>query len=432
MLHSNLSVNHLGHLTLAGRDTVELCEKYGTPLMLMDEKRIRDRMREYIDTMREVFPAGSMPLLASKAFCCREIYRIASEEGMGCDIVSCGELYTAKSALFPLENAYFHGNNKTDEDIEYALDCGVGTFICDNREEIVSLSQIAARRAISVRVILRVTPGIDPHTHEAINTGKVDSKFGTPIETGQALELVRDLISLPAIKLDGLHCHVGSLCFDSKPFVDAAAIMISFMAQIRRETGLTLGVLNLGGGYGVRYTEKDPEFSISDNLRFVASKIEECCEAEDFPTPRVLLEPGRSIVADAGVTLYTVGAVKTINGYKSYVSIDGGMSDNPRYALYRSEYTVLDASRAAEKADFTATVAGRLCESGDLIAEDVKLARPTRGERLAVLVTGAYNYSMASNYNRIPRPPVVFISPDGADRIVIRRETYEDMVRLDV
>ncbi len=432
MLHSNISVNEAGHLTLAGRDTVGLADRYGTPLMLMDEARIRKRMREYADTMREVFAPGSMPLFASKAFCCKEMYRIAADEGIGTDIVSGGELYTARAAGFPLERAYFHGNNKTDADIAFALDCGVGTFICDNREELYALSRIASERGVTANVILRVTPGIDPHTHAAINTGKVDSKFGTAIETGQAAELIKELITLPALDLIGLHCHVGSLCFDSQPFIDAAHIMITFMAQVRDFTGKTLGTLNLGGGYGVRYVESDPEFSIPDNLRLVSQAVKENCAKVNFPEPRILLEPGRSIVADAGVTVYTVGSVKTITGYKSYVSIDGGMSDNPRYALYGSKYTVLNASHADKPADFTATVAGRLCESGDLIGEDIALARPERGDKLAVLVTGAYNYSMASNYNRIPRPPVVFISPDGSDRVVIRRETFEDVASLDV
>ena len=432
MLHTNLGVNGLGHLTLAGRDTVELAEQYGTPLMMMDEDRVRTRMREYVGTMSEVFAPGSMPLFASKALSCKEMYRIAKSEGMGTDIVSCGELYTAYSAGFPMEKAYFHGNNKTDADISYALDCGVGTFICDNIEELRALSVESSRRGITQRVILRVTPGIDPHTHEAINTGKVDSKFGTAIETGQAIELVKTLLSMPSLELIGLHCHVGSLCFDSKPFIDAAAIMIAFMAKVREVTGRTLSVLNLGGGYGVRYVESDPEFSIPDNLRLVAREIKKCCAEYDFPEPQILLEPGRSIVADAGLTVYTVGSVKTITGYKSYVSIDGGMSDNPRYALYKSAYTILNASRADAEADFVATVAGRLCESGDLLGEDIPLAKPERGDKLAVLVTGAYNYAMASNYNRIPRPPVVFIAPNGEDHVAIRRETFEDVAKLDI
>ena len=431
MLHTNLDINEKGHLTLAGRDTVELAEKYGTPLYLIDEKRVREKMRTYVDAMKKYFGRGSVPLLASKALCFKKIYQIANEEGMCTDIVSPGELYTASCAGFPMEKAYFHGNNKTDEDIALAIKLKIGCFIADNREELDSISRISKEEGVVSRVILRVTPGIDPHTHAAISTGKVDSKFGTAIETGQAIELVKYILTLPNINLTGIHCHVGSLCFDSKPFIDAADIMVAFMAKIREETGVTLTDLNLGGGYGVRYIETNPHIAIADNIRQVAEHVSAVCEKEKFPYPRVLLEPGRSIVADAGVTLYSVGSVKTITGYKSYISIDGGMTDNPRYALYGSDYTVLNASDANAEPDMIATIAGRCCESGDLIQENVKIKRPERGDKIAVLVTGAYNYSMASNYNRIPRPPVVMISPDGDDYIAVRRETYEDLINLD-
>ncbi len=432
MLHTNLDINEKGHLTLAGRDTVELAEKYGTPLYLTDERRIREKMRVYVDSMKKYFGHGSVPLLASKALCFKRIYEIANEEGMCTDIVSPGELYTALRAGFPMEKAYFHGNNKTDADIAFAIESGIGCFIADNREELDAISRIAGEKGITQRIILRVTPGIDPHTHAAITTGKVDSKFGTAIETGQAMELVKYILTLKNIELTGIHCHVGSLCFDSQPFLDAADIMVAFMAKIREETGLTLRTLNLGGGYGVRYIEANPHIDIADNIRQVAEHVGAVCEMTGFPYPQVLLEPGRSIVADAGVTLYSVGSVKTITGYKSYISIDGGMPDNPRYALYQSDYTVLNASRASDEPDMIATVAGRCCESGDLIQEDVKIKRPERGDKIAVLVTGAYNYSMASNYNRIPRPPVVMISPDGDDYIAVRRETYDDLIKLDM
>ena len=432
MLHTNLGINEQGHLTLAGADVVSLAEKYGTPLYLLDEARVRMRCREYVQAMREYFGGGSLPLFASKALCFKGIYKIVAEEGMGTDIVSPGELYTAHAAGFPLEKAYFHGNNKTDADIAYAMDLNIGYFIADNREELLEIDRQAKARARKQKVILRVTPGIDPHTHAAITTGKVDSKFGTAIETGQALELVREILSMDGIDLVGIHCHVGSLCFDSKPFLDAADIMIAFMAQVRAQTGHTLSVLNLGGGYGVRYIESNPHIDIADNIRQVAEHVRAQCAKQDFPQPQVLLEPGRSIVADAGVTLYSAGSVKTITGYKSYVSVDGGMPDNPRYALYQSDYTVLNASRAADAPDMVATIAGRCCESGDLIQEDVKIKRPERGDIIAVLVTGAYNYSMASNYNRLPRPAIVMIGVDGSDSVAVRRESYEDLIRNDL
>jgi len=439
MLHTNLSVNEKGHLTMAGVDVVAMAEKYGTPLMLVDEQRVRENCRTYVKAMKEHFGGDSMPLFASKALCFKHLYKIVEEEGMGTDIVSPGELYTAKAAGFPLEKAYFHGNNKTDADIRYGIDAGIGYFIADNREELTEINRYAGEKGIRQKVILRVTPGIDPHTHAAISTGKVDSKFGTAIETGQALALIKEILALPHIDLVGIHCHVGSLCFDSKPFLDAADIMIAFMAEVKEKTGKELGVLNLGGGYGVRYIASNPTIDIADNIRQVAEHVKEQCARFALPLPQVLMEPGRSIVADAGLTLYTAGSVKTITGYKSYISIDGGMTDNPRYALYQSDYTVLNATKAGEAPDMVATIAGRCCESGDLIQEDVKIKRPVRGDVIAVLVTGAYNYAMASNYNRIPRPAIVMLGLEektapGAERdyVAVKRESYEDLIRNDL
>jgi diaminopimelate decarboxylase len=431
VLHSNVTVNEKGHLCFAGLDTVELAEKYGTALYLMDEDRIRDRIRLYQSAMAESFGGDSGPLYAGKAFCCRAIYRVMAEEGMRIDLVSPGELHTAASAGFPMENAYFHGNNKTDADIRFAIEKGVGTFVADNREELDAIQREAALAGLRQRVLLRVTPGIDPHMHAAIATGKVDSKFGSPIETGQASELTAYALAQPNIALEGFHCHIGSQIFDVAPFCDAADVMLRYLAEVREKLGYTAGVLNLGGGFGVRYLASDPEIDYRKTVATIASHVRATCAALDFPCPTVLMEPGRSIVADAGMTLYTVGSVKTIRGYKSYVSVDGGMPDNPRYALYQSAYTVVNASRADADPDFTATIAGRCCESGDLIQENVALKRPERGDILAVLVTGAYNYSMASNYNRIPRPPVVMIR-GGEDRLIVRRETYEDLTSLDL
>ena len=279
--------------------------------------------------------------------------------------------------------------------------------------------------------MLRITPGIDPHTHKAISTGKVDSKFGSPIETGQADNIVSYALSLPNVKLEGFHCHIGSQIFDVKPFCDAADIMIGFIARVRERFGFVCRILNLGGGFGVRYTDQDPAIDYEGNIRLISEHIDRRCAEHYVDKPVILMEPGRSLVADAGLTLYQVGSVKRIPGFKNYVSIDGGMTDNPRYALYQSPYTALIANKAAQKADLFCTIAGRCCESGDLIQENVMLQTPERGDYLAVLVTGAYNYSMASNYNRIPRPPVVLLS-GGRDRLAVRRETYEDLVRLDV
>ena len=430
VIHSNVTVGENGHLYFAGLDTVELAATYGTALYLMDEDRIRERCRLFRAAMSESFGGESGPLFAGKAFCCRAIYRIMAQEGMRIDLVSPGELHTAHAAGFPMERAYFHGNNKTDADVAFAISKGVGYFVADNREELDAIEREAAAAGICQRILLRVTPGIDPHTHAAITTGTVDSKFGLPIETGQAMELTAYALSLPHVELMGFHCHIGSQIFETTPFLDAAEVMIRYLASVRDTLGFTASVLNLGGGFGVRYVESDPEIDYAAVIAEMAARVRILCEEALLPLPTVLIEPGRSTVADAGMTLYTVGSVKTIRGYKSYVSVDGGMPDNPRYALYGSAYTVVNASRADAPTDLVATVAGRCCESGDILQENVSLATPVRGDILAVLVTGAYNYSMASNYNRIPRPPVIMIS-QGKARVAVRRETYDDLLSLD-
>lgn len=430
MLHKNLSVNDLGHLCIGGVDTISLAEKYKTALYVIDENQIRENARTYINAMKKYFGGNSGPLFASKALCFTEIYRIIASEGMRTDIVSPGELYTAIKAGFPLENAFFHGNNKTDADIEYAIQNKIGYFVVDNKYELDCINETAKNYQIKQNILLRISPGIDPHTHAKISTGSVDSKFGTAIETGQAEELCKYALSLENVKLDGFHCHIGSQIFDCEPFCDAADIMLKFIAHIKSSLGFEATVLNLGGGFGVRYVESDPEIDYEANIKEIAEHIDRQCEAFNINRPCILMEPGRSIVANAGLTLYTVGSVKNITGYKSYVSIDGGMPDNPRYALYQSAYTVLVANKANKEKDFACTIAGRCCESGDLIAEDIYIQEPQKNDILAVLVTGAYNYSMASNYNRLPRPAVVIIK-DGVDRLGVRRETYADLVSLD-
>lgn len=430
MICNNISVNEKGHLTFAGYDTVELAEKYGTPLYLMDEDKIREHVRAYKTAMAKYFPAGSMPEFASKAFSCKQIYRIMAGEGIDIDVVSPGEIYTAAAAGFPMENSFFHGNNKTDSDIRFAIENKVGCFVVDGEDELSALNRIAGEMGVKQNILLRITPGIDPHTHKKISTGSVDSKFGTAIETGQAMEIVKKALSLENIKLCGFHCHVGSQIFESQPFTDASEIMLEFIAEVRDSLGYTAETLNLGGGLGVRYTEDDPEIDYGEKIKEVAEILNTQCEKLGLPVPKILMEPGRSLVADAGMTLYTVGSVKEITGYKNYISIDGGMTDNPRYTLYESPYTVILASRANDEKDYIATVAGRCCESGDLIQENVKMPKPARGEILAVLTTGAYNYSMASNYNRVGRPPVVMLNSEH-DYLAVRRETFKDICALD-
>ena len=421
-----------GRLCFAGQDTVSLARTYGTPLYLMDEDRIRHNCALYRDAFQDCFPPGSLVLYASKAASFKEMCRIAAAEGLGLDVVSPGEIYTAQTAGFPMEKVYYHSNNKTEEDIAFALDAGVGCFVADGEEELLSLEAQAARRNRRQRVLLRITPGIDPHTYAAVSTGQVDSKFGVPIETGQAEAFVRLALEQPHLILEGFHCHVGSQVFWEDVFERSAEVMMHFIRDMRERTGYLARVLDLGGGYGVRYAESDPVINIPQKIRSVKETLVRLCGELGLPMPQILMEPGRSIVADAGMTLYTAGAVKEISGYKRYVPVDGGMSDNPRYALYGSTYTCLNASRMDEAPDMRCDLVGRCCESGDIIQPDILLPAATRrGDILAVCTTGAYNFSMASGYNRMLRPPVVMLK-GGQARVVVRRETLADMARLDL
>ncbi len=432
MICENLTVSEDGELLFAGRSPKALMETYGSPLYVMDENRIRHNLRTYADAMREAFGEQALTLYASKACSFMEMYRLANEEGVGVDVVSDGEMYTAYKAGFPMEKVYFHGNNKTDAEIALAMKLGLGFFVVDHQEELDVIEQEAAKCGITQKVLLRITPGIDTHTYEAIATGQVDSKFGSAIETGQAAAITDYALNLPHVKLCGFHCHVGSQVFDSDTFFRSADIMLQFIADMRAQFGYTAEQLDLGGGYGVRYLDTDPTIDIADNIHQVAAHVKAACERLSLPMPAIRMEPGRSIVADAGITLYTIGSIKRIPGYKNYVSVDGGMGDNPRFALYGAEYTVVCPEKMNEPADFTCDLVGKFCESGDIIQPNVSL--PTsckRGDILAVLTTGAYNYSMASNYNRVGRLPVVMVSDTG-DRVVVKRETLDDIVRNDI
>ncbi len=436
MICNNLSVNERGHLALAGVDVVDMAQKYGTPLYLYDENRIRECCRTYVDAMKSAFGEKAMPLFAGKAASFKQIYRIIMEEGMGTDLVSSGELYTAASVGFPLEKAYFHSNNKTDADIAYAIDEKVGYFVVDNVEELDAIDVIAREKGLKQKILLRLTPGIDPHTYAAVATGKVDSKFGSAIETGQAEQITKYALGLENITLMGFHCHVGSQVFDSDVFLRASEIMLDFIAEMAKKYDFTARELDLGGGYGVRYLESDPYIDIAANIHQVAEHMKAYCGGLGIEMPEIRMEPGRSIVADAGLTVYTAGTVKRIPGYKNYVSVDGGMADNPRFALYGSSYTVCLANRMNALSEgvpaFSCSVVGRCCESGDILQENVTLpADIKRGDIIAVLTTGAYNYSMSSNYNRLGKPPVVMLK-DGMDYLAVRRETVEDICRNDI
>lgn len=431
MVCENITVNEKGNLAFAGIDTTALAAKHGTPLYLMDEDRIRHNCRIYTKAMADAFGTGAKALYASKAASFKRMYEIMKEEGMGIDVVSSGEIFTALKAGYDLKDACFHSNNKTDWDIAFAMENGIGYFVVDNSEELYVIDEIASKQAKVQDILLRITPGIDTHTYEAVNTGKVDSKFGTAIETGQAEEIVKLALSFEHINLCGFHCHIGSQVFDSDTFLRGSDIMLEFIADMKAKLGYTARKLDLGGGYGVRYVESDPTIDIAENIRQVASSVKAKCTQLGLEVPEISMEPGRSIVADAGMTLYTVGMVKTITGYKNYVSVDGGMTDNPRYALYGSAYTAFIANKMNETADFHCSLVGRCCESGDIIQENIMLPKPVRGDIAAVCTTGAYNYSMASNYNRIPRPPVVMLS-GGRDYVAVRRESLEDIVSNDI
>lgn len=428
---NGISVNEAGHLTLGGADAVSLAREYGTPLYLMDETVLRQNCRDFKNSIDRYYDGNGLVCYASKAFSCKEIYRIVKEEGLGTDVVSGGELATALSVDFPADRICFHGNNKTTEELTMALKAGVGRIVADHIGELQTIGALAAKLGVTARVMLRIKPGVDAHTHDFVRTGQIDSKFGFALETGEALAAVKAALATPGLTLCGLHCHIGSQILDIEPFVHTAEVMLGFMAQVKRETGYTLSDLNLGGGFGIRYTEEDDAPPYQDYMEAVSQAVRAKAAELDLPVPFILIEPGRAIAAPAGVTLYTVGALKEIPNIRTYLSVDGGMTDNPRYILYQSRYEFVIANKATEPKTATVTVAGRCCESGDLLGEHLPLQKAETGDILAVLATGAYNYSMASNYNRVPRPPVVMVK-DATPRLIVRGESFSDMYRNDI
>lgn len=426
----NLSVNEKGHLTIGGADTVELAQNYGTPLYVMDEDLIRENCRSFKQSIDKYYDGKGLVCYASKSFCCKAVCRIMMEEGIGLDVVSEGELYTAASVGFPMEKVHFHGNNKTDGELSLAVKYGVGTVVVDNIFELERLNGIAAENGVKVNIMFRIKPGIDAHTHDFVRTGQIDSKFGFALETGEAFEAVKKALELENVNLSGLHCHIGSQIFDIDPFVLAAEVMINFIAKIRDELDFEVKVLNLGGGFGIKYTDDDNPVPYDKYMEKVSVKVKELCGEKNIALPYIVIEPGRSIVSPAGITLYTVGGIKHIPNIRTYVSVDGGMCDNPRYALYKSKYDAVIANKANQPRSETVTIAGKCCESGDLIGEGMPLQKAEAGDIAAVLATGAYNYSMSSNYNRIPKPAVVMVR-GGESRVVVKRETLDDIIRND-
>ncbi len=426
-----LNVNDKGHLTIGGCDTIELAKEFGTPLYVLDETTIRNTCRSYVNSFKKFYNGNGMPLYASKTLSCKELCRIAADENLGLDVVSGGEIYTAVQAGFPMEKVHFHGNNKTADEIKYALDVNVGKFVVDNLYELELLNSICDEKGKKANISLRIKPGVDAHTHNFIRTGQIDSKFGFALETGEALDAVKKSVTYENLCLKELHCHIGSQIFDIDPFVTAAEIMLDFMGRIKDEVGFIISELNLGGGFGIMYTEDDEPVPYENYMEKVSVAVKSKAEEHNLPVPYIYIEPGRSIVGEAGITLYTVGGKKEIPDVRTYVSVDGGMTDNVRYALYQSAYTVVNAGKANKEPDEIVTIAGKCCESGDLVQEHTKIAKVEVGDTIAVLSTGAYNYSMASNYNRIPRPAMVMVK-DGKARVIIKRESYEDIAKNDI
>ena len=429
-LHGTSRINQLGHLEIGGVDTTELASRFGTPLYVYDEALIREKIRAY----RRAFEQSGLRYqvaYASKAFCTLAMCRLIEEEGLLLDVVSGGELHTALKANFPPERIHFHGNNKTPQEIEMALEAGIGEFVVDNFHELQLLGALATEKGLVANILLRLAPGVEVHTHEYISTGQDDTKFGFNLAGGMAKQAIEQALKTKGVRLVGLHSHIGSQIFETEGFTEAIDLMANVYATAVREQGASdMFILNVGGGFGIRYVEGDDPLTAEQYIGAIASALKTSFGKLSMEVPEIHIEPGRSIVGDAGTTLYTVGSTKDIPGVRKYVSVDGGMSDNPRPALYQAVYEATLANRAQDETTETVSIAGKACESGDMLVWDAKLPAVKAGDILAVSCTGAYNYSMASNYNRIARPAVVFVYQGQAD-IVVKRESYDHLIGLD-
>jgi diaminopimelate decarboxylase len=422
-----LGVNDAGALTIGGVSVQYLAEKYGTPLYVMDEDQIRGNCREFMQAMKKHYPGNHSVAYAGKAFACKRMYRIMYEEGLYTDVASGGELFTALEGGMPPERIIFHGNNKTEDELRSALSAGIRRIVANGRDELLQISRIASELKVMANISLRLSPNItDNSIHKAVQTGILDSKFGIPIETGEALDAVKLSASLPGISLTGLHCHIGSPIFDLEPYLETVKTMTAFMAELETP----LAELNIGGGFAVRYLSGQEAVPIPDYVSAICGEVAASAKRHGLPLPELVIEPGRAIAANAGITVYTAGSIKEVAGVRTYLSVDGGMTDNPRYMLYAAEHEITSVKRAGEAKTQRVTLAGRCCEC-EVLGTDMPLQTADPGDLIAVLCTGAYNYSMASNYNRIPRPPVVMVS-GGEHYLAVRRETFKDIVRLDI
>ncbi len=418
--------NSAGHLEVDGCDVVELVAEFGTPLMIYEEKSIRDQCRRYMAAFKQHTDDFEV-IYASKAFSSVAVEQIVLEEGLSIDVSSGGEYYVAKAAGFPAERIFFHGNNKTRAELDYALAGGVGFVVVDSFQELALLEEMVGARGGKQGVLLRITPGVEAHTHSYIETGQVDSKFGFGLGDGVALEAIREAMAAPHLDLVGLHAHIGSQIFQLDGFRKAINILVRLIGQAHAGFGFDCRYLNVGGGLGIRYTEADTPATIGEYAEVKVEGVREEMTAMGLAMPRVLIEPGRSIVGKAGITAYRVGTIKDIPGVRTYVSVDGGMSDNIRPMLYDAEYQGMIANRADAPADSAVTVSGKHCESSDILIRNAVIAKPEPGDILVMPTTGAYCYAMASNYNGSPRPAVVMVN-EGQARVIIEREQYADLV----
>ncbi|MCW3060838.1 MAG: diaminopimelate decarboxylase [Capsulimonas sp.] len=435
MLLGTQRVNEEGHLEIGGCDATDLAKEFGTPLYVMDEETIRENCRNYKAAFEARYPKNDISF-ASKAFLNMAICKVVEQEGLSLDVASAGEMYTALRAGFPLDRVLLHGNNKSLFELEFAMDFGVGCIVVDNLQELRQLKTLAEKKGKTQTILLRVTPGIDPHTHRRISTGQEDTKFGLSVANGDALEAIKEAREFaPHVEIKGIHCHIGSQLLDPHTHEQAIDIMVCFMRKIADETGWMPEDLDIGGGLGIRYTEDQEPPSYEDFAETLITALRAALEKYNVPEPRLLQEPGRALVGEAGTTLYTIGVVKRVNipqdpGTRTYVTIDGGMSDNPRPQLYDAVYEVLVANRMGEAKDQEVRIAGKHCET-DILIQSTKIGHVETGDILAVQSTGAYNYVMASNYNRFTKPACVFVKGGEAD-LVSRRETLDDVVRLDI
>lgn len=425
-----LSVNSLGHLVYNGCDMAALAQDYGTPLYVMNEDGIRENCRLLKNEFMNRHP-NTFVLYASKAFSTLAMYQIIKEEGLGIDVVSGGELHTALQAGIPMADVYFHGNNKSEEEITLALEVGVGRFVVDSYWEMEMLDRISGAMGKRAAVLLRISPGIDAHTHEYLQTGVLDCKFGFPVAGGMALEAFKRVLGYEHLEFMGIHCHIGSQIFTPQAYRDAVAVMMTLLREMKESHHTVCRELNLGGGFGIRYIGSDSRFKIIETLDFMVSDVESYCSTHQLERPRILIEPGRWIVGENGLTLYTIGTQKEIPGIRKYISVDGGMADNPRPALYQADYQSVVANRLNAPETQNVTIAGKCCESGDLLIRDANLPEVHGGDILAILSTGAYTYAMSSNYNRLRKPPVVMIR-GGIPLLIVKGETYADVVRNDI